>query len=40
MDLVGLRGGRPREPLTPVPAEAVDQIRQALTNEGFLVPSR
>jgi len=39
MDLVGLRGGRPREPLAPVPAEAVDQIRQAMTNEGFLVPS-
>ncbi len=39
MDLVGLRGGRPREPLMPVPTEAVAQIRQALTNEGFLVAS-
>ena len=40
MDLVGLRGGRPREPLTPVPAEATAQIKQALMNEGFLVASR
>ena len=40
MDLVGLRGGRPREPLTPVPAEAIAQIKQALMNEGFLVTSR
>ncbi len=40
MDLVGLRGGRPREPLPPASAEAVEQIRQAMTNEGFLVPSR
>jgi 4-hydroxy-2-oxoglutarate aldolase len=39
MDLVGLRGGRPREPLMPVPAEGVSQIRQALMNEGFLVAS-
>lgn len=39
MDLVGLRGGRPREPLMPVPVEAVAQIRQALMNEGFLVTS-
>jgi 4-hydroxy-2-oxoglutarate aldolase len=39
MDLVGLRGGRPREPLAPVPAEAIDQIRQAMVNEGFLVAS-
>ena len=39
MDLVGLRGGRPREPLTPVPAEATAQIKQALMNEGFLVTS-
>ncbi len=37
MDLVGLRGGRPREPLMPVPVDAVAQIRQALTNEGFLM---
>jgi 4-hydroxy-2-oxoglutarate aldolase len=36
MDLVGLRGGRPREPLMPVPTEAIAQIKQALTNEGFL----
>ena len=35
MDLVGFRGGRPREPLAPVPAEAVAQIRQAMVNEGF-----
>ena len=40
MDLIGLRGGRPREPLTPIPAEATAQIKQALINEGFLVTSR
>jgi 4-hydroxy-2-oxoglutarate aldolase len=40
MDLAGLRGGRPREPLTPVPMEATAQIKQALVNEGFLVTSR
>jgi 4-hydroxy-2-oxoglutarate aldolase len=40
MDLVGLRGGRPREPLMPVPTEAITQIKQALMNEGFLVASR
>jgi 4-hydroxy-2-oxoglutarate aldolase len=39
MDLVGLRGGRPREPLAPVPADAVTQIKEALVNEGFLVAS-
>jgi len=39
MDLVGLRGGRPRDPLMPVPAEAIAQIKQALMNEGFLVTS-
>jgi 4-hydroxy-2-oxoglutarate aldolase len=39
MDLVGLRGGRPREPLTPVPTDAIEQIKQALLNEGFLVAS-
>jgi len=39
MDLVGLRGGRPREPLMPVPTEAVAQIKQAMMNEGFLVAS-
>jgi 4-hydroxy-2-oxoglutarate aldolase len=39
MDLVGFRGGRPREPLTPVPAEAVAQIRQTMVNEGFLATS-
>jgi len=37
MDLVGFQGGRPREPLTPVPAEAIAQIKQALMNEGFYV---
>jgi 4-hydroxy-2-oxoglutarate aldolase len=37
MDLVGLRGGRPREPLMPVPDEAIAQIKQALVNEGFVV---
>jgi 4-hydroxy-2-oxoglutarate aldolase len=40
MELIGLRGGRPREPLTPAPMEAVAQIRQALMTEGFLVTSR
>jgi 4-hydroxy-2-oxoglutarate aldolase len=39
MDLVGLRGGRPREPLAPVPTEAIPQIKEAMTNEGFLVAS-
>ena len=39
MDLVGFQGGRPREPLTPVPAEAVAQIRQTMVNEGFLATS-
>ncbi len=39
MDLIGLRGGRPREPLMPASTEAVNQIRQALVNEGFLVTS-
>ena len=37
MELVGLKGGRPREPLTPAPDEAIAQIRQALTVEGFVV---
>lgn len=37
MDIVGLRGGRPREPLMPVPDDAVAQIRQALITEGFVV---
>jgi 4-hydroxy-2-oxoglutarate aldolase len=37
MDLVGLKGGRPREPLMPAPAEAVAQIRQALISEGFVM---
>lgn len=37
MDLVGLRGGRPREPLMPVPDEAVAQIKLALIDEGFLI---
>jgi 4-hydroxy-2-oxoglutarate aldolase len=37
MDLVGFQGGRPREPLTPVPAEAIAQIKQGLMNEGFYV---
>ena len=35
MDLVGLRGGRPREPLMPVPTEAIAQIKQTMMNEGF-----
>ncbi|MCU0916802.1 MAG: dihydrodipicolinate synthase family protein [Planctomycetes bacterium] len=37
MDLIGLRGGRPREPLMPVPTEGIAQIRQALVTEGFPV---
>jgi len=37
MDIVGLRGGRPREPLMPATDEAIAQIRQALTVEGFVV---
>jgi 4-hydroxy-2-oxoglutarate aldolase len=40
MDLVGLKGGRPREPLMPVTPEAVAQIKRTLVNEGFLVVSR
>jgi len=39
MDLIGLKGGRPREPLTPVSAEGVAAIRQALVNEGFPIPA-
>ncbi|OHB68843.1 MAG: hypothetical protein A2Y77_15535 [Planctomycetes bacterium RBG_13_62_9] len=39
MDLVGLRGGKPREPLMPAPDDAVAQIRQVMVNEGFLVSS-
>jgi len=37
MELVGLKGGRPREPLAPAPNEVVAQIRQALTDEGFKI---
>jgi 4-hydroxy-2-oxoglutarate aldolase len=40
MDLVGLKGGRPREPLAPVPDDAVAHIRQSLIDEGFLVSQR
>lgn len=39
MDLIGLKGGRPREPLMPITAEGVALIRQALINEGFPIPS-
>ncbi len=39
MDIVGLRGGRPREPLMPISTEATDQIRRAIVNEGFLITS-
>jgi len=39
MDLIGLRGGRPREPLMPTTVEAEALIRQALINEGFPIPS-
>lgn len=39
MDLIGLKGGRPREPLMPVTAEAVATIRQTLINEGFPIPT-
>lgn len=40
MDLIGLKGGRPREPLMPITSEAVALIRQALINEGFpIAPS-
>ena len=38
MDLVGLKGGRPRMQLMPAPDEAVTQIREAMVSEGFLVP--
>jgi 4-hydroxy-2-oxoglutarate aldolase len=34
MDLIGLRGGRPREPLMPVSPEALAQIKQAMIDEG------
>jgi 4-hydroxy-2-oxoglutarate aldolase len=40
MDLVGLKGGRPREPLMPATPEAIAQIKRTLVNEGFLVASR
>jgi 4-hydroxy-2-oxoglutarate aldolase len=40
MDLIGLKGGRPREPLMPTTVEAEALIRQALINEGFpIAPS-
>lgn len=40
MDLIGLKGGRPREPLMPTTVETEDLIRQALINEGFpLLPT-
>jgi len=39
MDIVGLRGGRPREPLMPISTEAADQIRRTIVNEGFLISS-
>ncbi len=39
MDLVGLRGGRPREPLLPVPSDGVTRIREAMTEGGFLTSS-
>jgi len=40
MDLIGLKGGRPREPLMPITSEAMALIRQALINEGFpIAPS-
>jgi 4-hydroxy-2-oxoglutarate aldolase len=35
MDLIGLKGSRPREPLMPTTVEAEALIRQALINEGF-----
>jgi 4-hydroxy-2-oxoglutarate aldolase len=38
MDLVGLKGGRPRGPLMPAPDEAVTQIKEAMISEGFLIP--
>lgn len=38
MDLIGLKGGRPREPLTPVTSDGVALIRQVLINEGFPIP--
>ena len=37
MDLVGLKGGRPREPLMPAPVEAVGRIRETMVAEGFIV---
>ncbi len=36
MDLVGLKGGKPREPLLPVPSDGVTRIREAMTKEDFL----
>ena len=37
MDLVGLKGGRPRDPLAPVTGERVAEIKEALIAEGLLI---
>jgi 4-hydroxy-2-oxoglutarate aldolase len=39
MDLIGLMGGQPRGPLAPASTEAIGRIREALVNEGYVVPS-
>jgi 4-hydroxy-2-oxoglutarate aldolase len=39
IDLVGLKGGRPREPLLPTPSEAAARIKEAMVREGFLTSS-
>ncbi len=38
MDLIGLKGGRPREPLLPVPGDDVTRMRDAMAKEGLLAP--
>jgi dihydrodipicolinate synthase/N-acetylneuraminate lyase len=35
MDAAGYRGGEPRHPLVPVPAEAREAIRRSIADAGF-----
>jgi len=36
MDLLGYKGGEPRNPLRPVSAEALEEMRQVFVQEGYL----
>ncbi len=37
MDITGFKGGKPRHPLTPVPEEALENIRARIHAEGFKI---